>query len=235
MGDPPKTSTDAHQINAPGQPMPIYRAANLPETDATQFGALLEAAPDAIVIVDVAGRIVIVNSQTERLFGYSKHELLGQTLELLLPENLRAIHVGHRAAYVAEPRTRPMGSGLELAARRKDGQVFPVEISLSAISTPDGMLLTSIVRDVTDRKRAEEALRASEARYRALFDQTPIGVLLYDRTLHLTECNAALLRIVRATRDEVRNFDLAALRDGRAVLTRRGRLLADRVTLALAA
>ncbi|HEX5690108.1 MAG TPA: PAS domain S-box protein, partial [Roseiflexaceae bacterium] len=140
MSEPAETRADAHQINAPGEAMPIYRASGLAESGASQFGALLEAAPDAIVIVNVDGRIAIVNSQTERLFGYAKQELLGQTIEMLLPEQLRDIHVHHRAAYVAEPHTRPMGSGLELAARRKNGEIFPVEISLSAIRTPEGML-----------------------------------------------------------------------------------------------
>jgi two-component system NtrC family sensor kinase len=200
MSDPPKTSADAHQINAPGQPTPIFRAASLREMDASHFRALLEAAPDAIVIVDVDGRIMIVNSQTERLFGYTKQELLGQTIELLLPENLRAIHVHHRAAYVAEPRTRPMGSGLELTARRKEGQIFPVEISLSAISTPDGMLLTSIVRDVTDRKRAADELALQAV---VLREQTELLEQAHDERAHQARLHAAHLNALIAFSQEL--------------------------------
>jgi two-component system NtrC family sensor kinase len=155
---PPADAASPHQINAPGQPTPVYGAPAWRESDEMRFEALLEAAPDSIVIVDSNGRIMIVNSQTERLFGYAKQELLGQQIEMLLPEQLRQLHTRHRAEYVAEPRTRPMGSGLDLVARRKDGSVFPVEISLSAIRTQEGMLFTSIVRDVTERKRASDEL-----------------------------------------------------------------------------
>jgi two-component system NtrC family sensor kinase len=174
----PAGAASPHQINAPGQPTPVYGAAGWRESDETRFEALLEAAPDSIVIVDTDGRIMIVNSQTERLFGYTKQELLGQTIETLLPESLRGIHTRHRAQYVAEPHTRPMGSGLDLVARRKDGSIFPVEISLSAIRTNDGMLFTSIVRDVTERKRAAdelarqaEALRAQAAELEQAHDE----------------------------------------------------------------
>src|ERR1700693_4232154 len=105
------------------------------ERSATEqrFRRLLEAAPDAIVIADRQGRIVLVNAQTERIFGYQADELAGQQVEILVPESLREKHTGHRADFQAQPRTRPMGSGLELFGRRKDGSVFPVEISLSPL------------------------------------------------------------------------------------------------------
>jgi two-component system NtrC family sensor kinase len=124
----------------------------------TTFQALLEAAPDAIVIVDQIGRIIMANSQTERLFGYSRTELIGQLVEMLLPEHLRAVHTRHRAGYVAAPRTRPMGIGLDLVARHKDGSLIPVEISLSSIPADDGLLVTSVIRDVSERKRAADEL-----------------------------------------------------------------------------
>ncbi len=129
----------------------------------TQFEALLESAPDAIVIVDRQGRIAIVNRQVEEMFGYKRDELLAQPVEMLIPERFRGRHVRDRDDYIASPSTRPMGAGLELHARRKNGTEFPVEISLSPLQAPDGMLVTSIIRDVTDRKRVEEQLRQTAA------------------------------------------------------------------------
>ncbi len=121
-----------------------------------KFRGLLEAAPDAIVGVDRAGRIALVNGQTERLFGYRREELLGQAVEILVPEHVRALHPLHRSAYFADPQQRPMGAGMELAARRADGTEFPAEISLSAIETEDGLLVSAAIRDVTERVEANE-------------------------------------------------------------------------------
>jgi PAS domain S-box-containing protein len=120
-------------------------------------------APDPIVIVDMHGAIVIVNRQTEVTFGYAREELLGQPVEVLVPEVLREAHVTHRRAFEADPHTRPMGIGLELFGRRKDATVFPVEISLSPLHSDTESLIISIIRDTTARKRAEEQLRATAA------------------------------------------------------------------------
>ncbi|HMC08722.1 MAG TPA: PAS domain S-box protein, partial [Actinomycetota bacterium] len=123
------------------------------------FQALLEAAPDAIVAVDREGVIRLVNAQTERLFGYSRGEMLGFAVEMLVPEPVRGVHPAHRAEYFADPRTRPMGAGLELSARRRDGSEFPAEISLSSIETDEGLLVSAAIRDITVRKRGKEAMQ----------------------------------------------------------------------------
>jgi PAS domain S-box-containing protein len=115
------------------------------------FLGLLEAAPDAMVCVADGGRIALVNAQAERLFGYRREELVGQQVEILVPDLMQGMHPMHRADYAAAPKPRPMGSGLELAARRRDGSTFPAEISLSAIEAEEGILVTAAVRDVTER------------------------------------------------------------------------------------
>jgi PAS domain S-box-containing protein len=127
-----------------------------------RFRALLESAPDAAVVVDDRGRIVLVNRQTEELFGYTREEMLEHPIELLLPERVRSIHAGHRRMYMGDPRTRPMGVGLELAGRRADGTEFPVDISLSSMETSEGVLATAFVRDVTERVRSTNELRSLE-------------------------------------------------------------------------
>jgi PAS domain S-box-containing protein len=117
---------------------------------------LVEISPDALVVVDQAGRVVMVNGQAEAMFGYRGEELQGQPLEVLLPERFRKIHVAHREGYAAAPRTRPMGAGLQLFGRRKDGFEFPVDISLRPVVLDGVTHVIGAVRDVTEQRRAEQ-------------------------------------------------------------------------------
>jgi len=133
---------------------------------------LLEALPDAIVAVDDNGTIVQINSQTQELFGYTRNELLGQKVEILVPESYRPRHHQHREHFTAAPKTRRMGADLDLYGRRRNGSEFPVEISLSPVYTENGTLVLSAIRDISDRKRiAEELRRANEELHRRTSEQ----------------------------------------------------------------
>ncbi|MGA7410372.1 MAG: sigma 54-interacting transcriptional regulator [Bryobacteraceae bacterium] len=125
----------------------------LGSVDAATF---FEVAPDAMVLVDRHGRIALLNGQTEKMFGYGREELIGESVEKLMPERFRSGHVAHRSQYSANPHTRPMGAGLELIGQRRDGQEFPIEISLAPLETENGVLVSTAIRDITELKRTEE-------------------------------------------------------------------------------
>ena len=137
------------------------------------FQRLAEAAPDALVIVNAAGAIKLVNAHTEQMFEYPRDELLDQPVELLIPEHFRTKHVGLRQGYTAAATTRPMGAKLDLFGRRRRGAEFPVEIGLAPLPTPQGLFVISTIRDTSERKRAETQLRKAEVRYRTLLEKIP--------------------------------------------------------------
>ncbi len=130
----------------------------------------LEFAPDAVIGVDQAGEIRLVNSRTQSVFGYAREELIGESVEMLVPESIRPAHIAHRDGYFEAPRTRPMGGGVDLYARRKDGTEFPCEISLSAVATDSGMMALAAIRDITDRRRDRDELRRAVRRLQAATD-----------------------------------------------------------------
>ena len=127
-----------------------------------RFRELIEHAPDAILQVDTMGKIIVANSTAESMFGYTREELLGSSVDRLVPEASRPAHPGHRKGFAAAGITRPMGQGLDLRARRKDGTEVPVEISLSPVKTDQGIYITAAIRDVTERKRIETQVRLLE-------------------------------------------------------------------------
>jgi PAS domain S-box-containing protein len=167
------------------------------------FERLFEFSPDAVLVTDPSGSIVRTNAQAARMFDYHREELVGQPVELLIPERFRAVHPKHRSAYSAQPRVRAMGAGLELYGRRKDGSELPVDIMLSPVETAAGPLVLAVIRDVSEKKLTEKALRRSEQQFRSLFEFSPDAIVVTNEEGMIGEINAQTERFFGYSRSEL--------------------------------
>lgn len=182
-------------MNDPTDPAPRAAARDGEVAHEREFRGLLEAAPDAMVIVDDRGRIALINSQTEKLFGWDRESLLGQPVEVLIPPRFRGAHQGHRNRFFVSPRVRGMGVGLDLYGQRRDGSEFPIEISLSPLTTASGTVVTAAIRDITERKRAQEALVEGQKRLSEAQEIAHLGSWEWNITQNTVRWSDELYRI----------------------------------------
>src|SRR5690348_7738679 len=159
------------------------------------------SASQGIVVIDAGGCIALANERLATMFGYRGDEIVGRTLEVLVPTDLRAIHTEHRTRYAANPHVRPMGAGLDLTGERKDGTRFPVEISLSYADTTMGRLSVGFVTDISERKRVEEALRRSEAQARAVLEAAAQAIVISDQRGTIVSANRQAETMFRESRE----------------------------------
>ncbi len=190
---------------------PPVAPATQPEATAPLFERLFEAVPDAMLAVDAQGRISRVNPQTTQLFGYTREELLGQPVELLVPQRLKLRHEGQRKGYQVRPHLRPMGKGFNLFGRRKDGTEFPVDIMLNPLELEGGLVTLAVVRDVSERQRAEQTLRERIALFERIFEFAPDAMLTVDATGKIARLNMQVERLFGYERGELLGAPLEKL------------------------
>ena len=168
-----------------------------------RFRLVVEAALNAMVMINQAGKIVMINTQTEQVFGYSRAELVGEPVEILVPEQLRSCHPELRRTFLADLRSRPMGAGRDLYGRKKDGNEFPIEIGLNPIETDEGTMVLSTIVDITARKAAELALRESEQRFRLVVEAAPSAMVMIDQAGKIVMVNTQTERVFGYSREEL--------------------------------
>jgi PAS domain S-box-containing protein len=183
--------------------------------DARRAWGMLESAPDGMLLTDDDGVVLAVNRQVERLFGYDRAELVGQRIELLLPERVRDAHEVHRNRYQAEPVVRSMGAGLDLLARRRDGSEFPVEVGLSPLTDDGGPAVVASIRDVSERLAVERRLTLSEETFRTSFENAPVGMTLAcvepDGRIMLEQVNTTFAALLGGSVDSLVGVDLVTI------------------------
>jgi PAS domain S-box-containing protein len=168
-----------------------------------RFRLVVEAAPNAMIMIDPRGTIQLLNSQAEKLFGYGRSQLLGQSIEVLLPASLRAMHRAVRGAFMRAPEARRMGAGRDLFGLRSDGVEVPIEIGLNPIATRTGTFVLASIIDITERKRTEQALRASEERFRLVVEDAPNAMIMVDEAGRIALVNAQAERLFGYARAEL--------------------------------